>query len=565
MTSTAILMAMGTAQTSVHPAKTDLGERDIMSFAQSLDERVDTSGSMLGKSSTSEAAIGSRIANDETAVKITNLAATVSHGMKGQTIPTRQEPEHNEVKGEGDGKIFTPQTATAPVKQTKTTVRDPEMKDIKSPAEVEWATEDNSIGQGAKALNFKEEALLPQPNATNEDRLSASRGEAGVVQKAIATIGKTLDVVPGKKTTKSQKEETEPMGSQQITTTLHPITIVAKTTSGSVEQNSEWEQRVVIASTPADADSAIPKGEINITPDGNLGHGASVTGKNSLEGTIVTKDSLARKDVSDGKTPGIEGEKGLPFIGDPGGSSKPSAEVEKLPAGTNAASDGITVKTENASVPVAAIVHATAGSTGGVITPGNVPSDTSFTKLTVGEAGAHTAGLPDGLKEQDSSDTVAGWMDGMPQTLTASPTALEVGIQNGTHGWLKVRAEMTDGGVVNASVSAASTAGQEMLHRELPALTAYLQSEKVSVNAVVVHPTAPQLQGGGAGMGGGSGGLTQQGGNNGGGHQKGVTDTAFDDADNEAVSYESLKGIGEDGASPLANYVGGGSWLSVRA
>jgi len=53
---------------------------------------------------------------------------------------------------------------------------------------------------------------------------------------------------------------------------------------------------------------------------------------------------------------------------------------------------------------------------------------------------------------------------------------------------------MTDGGVVNASVSAVSSAGQEMLHRELPALTAYLQEEKVAVNAVAVHgPSAAGL------------------------------------------------------------------------
>ena len=52
---------------------------------------------------------------------------------------------------------------------------------------------------------------------------------------------------------------------------------------------------------------------------------------------------------------------------------------------------------------------------------------------------------------------------------------------NGTQGWLKIRAEMTDGGVVNASVSATTSAGQEMLHRELPSLTAYLQQEQIGV------------------------------------------------------------------------------------
>ena len=65
-------------------------------------------------------------------------------------------------------------------------------------------------------------------------------------------------------------------------------------------------------------------------------------------------------------------------------------------------------------------------------------------------------------------------------------------------------------------------------------------------------------------MDGGSGGQTQQGGNDQAGQQKGVTNTAFDGAD-EAVSYESLNGVDDDGASPLGTYVGGGSWLSVRA
>ncbi len=74
--------------------------------------------------------------------------------------------------------------------------------------------------------------------------------------------------------------------------------------------------------------------------------------------------------------------------------------------------------------------------------------------------------------------------------VSVTPTSLEVGVANGSHGWLKIRAELTDGGAVNASVSAASSAGQEMLHRELPSLTAYLQSERLGVNTVVVHAAA---------------------------------------------------------------------------
>ena len=73
---------------------------------------------------------------------------------------------------------------------------------------------------------------------------------------------------------------------------------------------------------------------------------------------------------------------------------------------------------------------------------------------------------------------VAASVEGAPRMLMATPTALEVGIQNGTHGWLKVRAEMVEGGVVNASMSATSSEGQEMLHRELPALTLFYRRRR---------------------------------------------------------------------------------------
>ena len=74
-----------------------------------------------------------------------------------------------------------------------------------------------------------------------------------------------------------------------------------------------------------------------------------------------------------------------------------------------------------------------------------------------------------------------------PGLLGATPTSLEVGIANGTHGWLKIRAEM-EGGMVTASLSPGSMAGQEMLHRELPSLAAYLQEEKLGVNTLVLKP-----------------------------------------------------------------------------
>jgi hypothetical protein len=148
--------------------------------------------------------------------------------------------------------------------------------------------------------------------------------------------------------------------------------------------------------------------------------------------------------------------------------------------------------------------------------------------------------------------------------LSATPTSLEVGIQNGTQGWLKVRAEMTDGGVVNASVSTTSAAGQEMLHRELPGLTAYLQQEKVAVNTVTVHaPSAAWADTRSSSGTDGAGGQAPQRSNEGEQQHQSLRKTTLNGSE-EAIPYRSLQGVVEDGSLP-PTYVNGGSWLSVRA
>jgi hypothetical protein len=122
---------------------------------------------------------------------------------------------------------------------------------------------------------------------------------------------------------------------------------------------------------------------------------------------------------------------------------------------------------------------------------------------------------------------------------------------------------MADGGI-NASVSAATSAGQEMLHRELPSLTAYLQQEKVAVNTVVIHTTATEnseSRGSGAGLNGGGSGQTPQKNNEGGEQLQRPGPVAANRTDG-TISYPE---IGEDGLAPLPMHAGGGSWLSVRA
>jgi hypothetical protein len=87
------------------------------------------------------------------------------------------------------------------------------------------------------------------------------------------------------------------------------------------------------------------------------------------------------------------------------------------------------------------------------------------------------------------------------RTLVATPTVLEVGVPNGTQGWVKIRAEVSSEGQVNASLAAGSSASQEMLHRQLPALNAYLHSEQMTVTATVTERSFGSSAGAGGGPG----------------------------------------------------------------
>lgn len=183
------------------------------------------------------------------------------------------------------------------------------------------------------------------------------------------------------------------------------------------------------------------------------------------------------------------------------------------------------------------------------------------TETAAASAGAMQAGAPTGPGALGGRQ-----VDAAPRTLTASPTALEVGVPNGTHGWLKIRAEMTSGGVVDASLSTSSTSGQEMLHRELPSLTTFLQNEHVAVNTVVIQPAATAgagFHGLAGGMNGDGRGQAQSGGQGGEGRQE-TSGAVLNHAEN-ARSYVSVPEIGGDDLLSSVLYAGGGSWLSVRA
>jgi hypothetical protein len=248
------------------------------------------------------------------------------------------------------------------------------------------------------------------------------------------------------------------------------------------------------------------------------------------------------------------------------------AEIDKAAAVTSAAGKDADAKGLSA-VGAAALVHAATGNEAVAssivagMASGHTPAEMSGTKVQAGEAGSHAATPQAGLVEQDGSGAVASEMGMSHRTLLATPMALEVGLANGTQGWLKIRAEMTDGGVVNASLSSATSAGQEMLHRELPALTAYLQEERVAVNTVVVPANAAagtESRFAGSMDGEGSG-QTQQGSRQGGGDDRRAAVHGTADLADEIPTYMALNRVGEDALLSAGMYAGGGSWLNVRA
>lgn len=194
-------------------------------------------------------------------------------------------------------------------------------------------------------------------------------------------------------------------------------------------------------------------------------------------------------------------------------------------------------------------------------TPGNIVVDTA----AAGKAHPNITSVVM-TAEQDGADPGTASVGSGHRTIEATPTALEVGVTNGTHGWLKIRAEMADGGVVNASVSATTSAGQEMLHRELPSLTAYLHEEQIGVSSVVLHTTAAAASrefAGGMENDAGREQMQQRGGQEGESRQDAMG-TVFSDS-GDRYFEGGLGGTAEVEEIASRAIYAGGSWLSVRA
>jgi len=290
----------------------------------------------------------------------------------------------------------------------------------------------------------------------------------------------------------------------------------------------------------------LPKG---VAARGDVeGIGGGKSARSGVYGTDRTIAGTSVSDVSKGeKTPAV-------IKVDDGFAQKDEAVSSKVKGNVAFANKWIEGKTHNSDG-----VITVPGEHGVLAVPGNVAGDAVGGKVRSNTTGAATAG-------QDGVDAgTAGVGDGH-RTLEATPTSLEVGVTNGTHGWLKIRAEMADGGVVNASVSATTSAGQEMLHRELPSLTAYLQDERIGVGSVVLHATAAAGSrefAGGMESDTGREQMQQRGGQEGEGRQDAMA-ASFSDS-GEGYFQGGLGGAAEVDEIGARSVYAGGSWLSIRA
>ncbi len=598
MMSTAILMSMGAEESTKRPVAQELDRSEGPSFAQAFDARVGISSATVGKDPAAgappefwsakaeataknlvgvpEATAGTNAWNLEASVG--GSAALVEKGSVAGTPPEGSTPKSElvtknlidvpELTVGGKAKTFTGKVASngGAGKEIAAGKSRPSQTDAVVEPQVRGDTEETP-GETLTGLSVAA-AVSTQPGEVNpadgqraENQILTPSVETPVTWKGIATKGSALESVAAKKTIKTQGTDAPAtVASKDGTTVVHAMTGEAKPAHG------------VVIQTPAPVSGQTEAHVAPIVSHNALSSGAadgaelvSATASNTTA-TAPTADGSSHKNLVQSTTTPASNSETTTASADPAGTAKIDVRAERSSAvAGNQAGDG-DGKGRTAGESPVTLIHSVAS--GSELTSAPVPPGvTGLVKLPNGGSDAQTSGLSTGLREQDGSGAAARSLEPMPRTLSATPTALEVGIPDGTHGWLKVRAEMTDGGVVNASVSAASSASQEMLHRELPSLTAYLQTEKVAVNSVVVHPTAgtgTDSLGYSAGTGGGATGQTPQGSNEGGGQRQSSVNAATE-ATEDVSSYQELRGVGEDGTLPLTVYEGGGSWLSVRA
>ncbi len=420
-----------------------------------------------------------------------------------------------------------------------------------------------------------------QPADTYElnDREAVPLTATGMEESpGIPSGGSSAAVTRGKRTYLPEKDNDVASGKKVAVSPESSATLqIAPKSVGLVESGSASQPKVDLANPPGgDVSSAGPSVAALAAPQDEIG---STTKDISISSSVavpptplaftVAAGSARSEDAHSAKAGITElGVTGTPDTATASEKSGMNAETtaSSLPAGDS--SDG---KIQSTSGPVQGLAHVTMGgvetSSGSVAVAalhGSAQGEIIVAKAQAGDPISSPSGSHNGVREQEGPLGLGTSMGETPRMLLSTPTSLEIGVPNGMHGWLKIRAEMTEGGMVNASVSTASSTGQEMLHRELPSLTAYLAEEKVAVNALVVNPShaAGADARNSSGMDGAGGQASQR--SDGGDRDESLEKAALNDP-GEATTYQSSQGSDEDVALAVAGFGIGGGWLSVRA
>jgi hypothetical protein len=336
---------------------------------------------------------------------------------------------------------------------------------------------------------------------------------------------------------------------------------VAVLSSAGVDVQSAVAAMVVVA--PVDGTKSAPTAvaDEDVLPSVSpLATGSGIVAAKAKAGARDKGPEIVNKSDSDnGKTTG-------PILSDDSAAQKSEIKESKIQMAATkpAVTDNAAAQSAVWSVAVGGTAHVETGTAGvcAVISGGAAAHVVAAGSVQATVSSPHAATV----LASTATDSGAG-VDTGHKTLIATSTSLEVGVANGTHGWLKIRADITDGGVVNASLSTATSSGQEMLHRELPSLTAYLQSERVAVNTLVVQPAMTpgvDLRDFQGAMAGDGRGLAQQNGGQGGENRQGASDSRSVQVEREGF-YSGRNGVGREEGLTLATRAGGGNWLNVRA
>ena len=186
----------------------------------------------------------------------------------------------------------------------------------------------------------------------------------------------------------------------------------------------------------------------------------------------------------------------------------------------------------------------------------SAPDCVLSTSKTIPSASQVAEAMPHGTLRS----TTAGLGADEPRMLFAGTRKLEVGVDGGVHGWLRVRAELGHGGEVTASLIAPTASAAAGLGREMGALSAYLKTEALGVSSLQVTTAGRSagMSGSEAGANPGSGSSTRDGGRNAG---SGMRALGIGPG-NRDLSSSTLEG--SSAAIVAASRMGSGSWLSVR-